>query len=263
MAPEQVQGLPADARTDIFALGTLLYEMATGRRAFEATTQASLIAKILETEPPPCRRCAPLAPPVVRPRRPGLPREGACRSVADGSRREAAAAMDSGAGLRRSSRLARGTVARQQQSVGAVGGGRRSCPPRSPRRGCCCWQRSPAAPAPPVRFDLTAAIRHAARHPVVRSRRDLPGRTAIRVHGDGGRPPATGDARHGLHRSWSFSLERTARSIRSGLPTASRSRFSLDSPAHSRRFPSLEDGRECWPMRDKPHRDERDVGDPA
>ena len=52
MAPEQVQGQPADVRTDIFALGALLHEMATGRRAFEATTQASLIAKILETEPP-------------------------------------------------------------------------------------------------------------------------------------------------------------------------------------------------------------------
>ena len=52
MAPEQLQGAAADARTDIFALGALLYEMATGRRAFEATTQASLIAKILETEPP-------------------------------------------------------------------------------------------------------------------------------------------------------------------------------------------------------------------
>ena len=65
MAPEQVQGQPADARTDIFALGTILYEMATGRRAFEATTQASLIAKILETEPPVVSSLAPLTPPAL------------------------------------------------------------------------------------------------------------------------------------------------------------------------------------------------------
>ena len=65
MAPEQVQGAAADARTDIFALGTILLQMATGRRAFEAKTQASLIAKILETEPPAVSTLAPLTPPVL------------------------------------------------------------------------------------------------------------------------------------------------------------------------------------------------------
>ena len=55
MAPEQLEGKHADARTDIFAFGTMLYEMATGKKPFEGTSQASLIAAILEHDPPPCR----------------------------------------------------------------------------------------------------------------------------------------------------------------------------------------------------------------
>ena len=53
MAPEQVEGKPADARTDLWALGAILYEMLTGRRAFEGTSAASLIGAILEREPAP------------------------------------------------------------------------------------------------------------------------------------------------------------------------------------------------------------------
>jgi len=53
MAPEQLEGKEADVRTDIFAFGAVLYEMATARRAFEGKTQASVIAAILAGEPAP------------------------------------------------------------------------------------------------------------------------------------------------------------------------------------------------------------------
>jgi Tol biopolymer transport system component len=62
MAPEQIEGRDTDKRSDIFALGALLYEMATGKRAFEAKSRASLIASILDREPPPISTVQPLTP---------------------------------------------------------------------------------------------------------------------------------------------------------------------------------------------------------
>jgi eukaryotic-like serine/threonine-protein kinase len=62
MAPEQVEGLEADSRTDIFAFGAVLYEMATGRKAFEGKSQASLIAAILDREPAPVSSLQPATP---------------------------------------------------------------------------------------------------------------------------------------------------------------------------------------------------------
>jgi serine/threonine protein kinase len=53
MAPEQIEGVDADARTDIFAFGALLFETLTGRPAFEGKTRAQLLGAILKDEPPP------------------------------------------------------------------------------------------------------------------------------------------------------------------------------------------------------------------
>lgn len=64
MAPEQLEGEEADARTDIFALGAVLYEMTTGRRAFEGKTRTSLIAAIVQSDPPPISLVQPLTPPM-------------------------------------------------------------------------------------------------------------------------------------------------------------------------------------------------------
>ena len=62
MSPEQLEGLKADARSDIFAFGAVLYEMLTGSKAFEGKSQASLIAAILSSTPAPVSKIQPVAP---------------------------------------------------------------------------------------------------------------------------------------------------------------------------------------------------------
>jgi serine/threonine protein kinase/TolB-like protein len=62
MSPEQARGLEVDGRSDIFSLGTVIYELLTGRAAFEGGTASDIIAEILKVEPPPAVELAPEVP---------------------------------------------------------------------------------------------------------------------------------------------------------------------------------------------------------
>ena len=63
MSPEQLEGKEADNRTDIFAFGAVVYEMVTGKRAFEGASPASLIAAIMHTSPQPLKKLQKMTPP--------------------------------------------------------------------------------------------------------------------------------------------------------------------------------------------------------
>ena len=78
MSPEQAEGRKVDARSDIFSLGAVLYEMATGQRAFPGSSKISTLAAILHTEPKPAAEVQPgvppelASPPAVPAQRPGV-----------------------------------------------------------------------------------------------------------------------------------------------------------------------------------------------
>jgi serine/threonine protein kinase len=63
MSPEQIQGVEADARSDIFSFGVMLFEMVTGKRTFEGKTQASIVGQILAVDPPSVSTLRPQTPP--------------------------------------------------------------------------------------------------------------------------------------------------------------------------------------------------------
>ena len=65
MSPEQVEGKELDGRSDIFSLGAVLYEMLTGKKAFEGKSQLSVASAILEKEPEAISAMKPLTPPAL------------------------------------------------------------------------------------------------------------------------------------------------------------------------------------------------------
>src|SRR5205807_1459574 len=65
MSPEQIEGQEVDARSDVFALGSILYEMASGKPAFTGKSQVSVASAILEREPEPITTIRPMTPAVL------------------------------------------------------------------------------------------------------------------------------------------------------------------------------------------------------
>ena len=122
MAPEQLQGREVDPRADLFAFGAMLFEMVTGRRAFEGDSPASVIGAILHTTPPPVTTNRSRRTTSPRTGRDPLPCTGSGRSMVVGARR--AAAIEGG--HRRAGRHATGSRSR-----------RANAPPASPRVGRC------------------------------------------------------------------------------------------------------------------------------
>ena len=94
MAPEQLEGQEADARTDLFAFGVVLYEMLAGRRAFEGKTHASLIGAILKDHPPPVSSMRPLTPASLDHVVAQVPGEGSGSALALGPRSARRAGVD-------------------------------------------------------------------------------------------------------------------------------------------------------------------------
>ena len=65
MAPEQLEGRDADARSDLFAFGAMLYEMLTGKRAFPGESRSKVAAAVLDRSLPPIATTQPLTPPAL------------------------------------------------------------------------------------------------------------------------------------------------------------------------------------------------------
>ena len=117
MSPEQVRGRPTDARSDLFSLGTVIYELVTGRRPFQGDTGVQIALSVLEDEPPPMMTASGMAPPELE----GLVRQCLRKLPEDRfqSAREVSLALDSLASSSRATTW-RGRRARLRLALAAV-----------------------------------------------------------------------------------------------------------------------------------------------
>ena len=140
MAPEQVRGLPVDHRADLFALGAILYELLSGRRAFSRDTAPETMTAILNEDPPDLGAAAAADPTRPREDRQSLPGEAAVGAISDRQRSRLRAAGPLG----RVGRLQRGVrqstsgpqsvdwLGRRRVAAGDPGAARVSARPRAP-----------------------------------------------------------------------------------------------------------------------------------